>query len=155
MKKTTLLMVGLISLNLSAAADTLTFPEGDVHSSSSLGKVIVTHSNEGYSIMKDGVSHSVHSYNVDASIRDLDNDQLSKALGHIYVTVTGDESEPVIHSSVRGLGGGPLLAVWGGMMTAPYAALVGTAVAGPVGAAVGWGIGAVGGAIAGLVSPSL
>ena len=108
MNKKSLLIAGFLSLNLSAAAETVTFPDGDVHSSSGLGKVIVTHSNEGYRIMKDGVSHSVHSYNVDASIRDLDNDQLSKALGHIYLTVTGDESEPVIHSSVRGLGGGPL-----------------------------------------------
>ena len=140
-------MVGLLSLNLSAAADTLTFPEGDVHSSSGLGKVIVTHSDEGYSIMKDGVSHSVQSYNVDASIRDLDNDQLSKALGHIYLTVTGNESEPVIHSSVRGLGGGPGMAAALASNGIGIGAGIG-AFGGPAGVAVG---GVVGGIVGGVI----
>ena len=146
-------MAGLLSLNLSASADTLTFPEGDVHASGTLGKVIVTHDAEGYSIVKDGTSHSVQSYNVDASIRDLTNDQLSQALGKIYLTVTGDEEAPVIHSSVRGLGGGPLTGWLFGQSAAATGAGIG-AFFGPIGAVVGGAIGGIVGAVGGTVMPT-
>ena len=120
------------SLSLCFASDSLLeVQENSTFVPQHLGKVRVTHDEQGFHVIKDDTKYDVKKYFVDSSVRDLTSEQLSKFLKVGYLSVGKIEDQDFsLKAHVRGPGGGPLLGVVAGLGT--VVGIVGSAATGNV-----------------------
>ena len=78
-----------------------------------LGNIGVGHSESGFIVVQDGVSHEVKPWMVSKDLRSRTPYEVRKFMEQNYVSVNKSSDEFSIRAHTRGVGGGPLGAYWG------------------------------------------
>lgn len=140
-----ILLLASISL---CASETIQLKSSSVFVPTRLGSLVLLHSEDGFSVLRDGKMHKVQRCFVDPVLRNITTSGLKRFQEAGYIAVSQlDNDEFALRARVRGLGGGPITGAI--VYFATKAICYGTAVAAAGGAVVATGglAGALSGAL--------